>query len=78
MAQAYETGEGDDALSCLSLKEPGEQQMSTFTMLSVVLLIAWLGGVAVFPVASGLIDWLLVLAVISFIMHFVMGGGRSA
>ena len=47
--------------------------MSIWTILLVVLLIAWLGGFTVFHVAGGLIHLLLVLAVISLIMHFVLG-----
>ena len=47
--------------------------MSIWTILFIVLLIAWLGGFTVFHVASGLIHILLVLAVISLIMHFVLG-----
>ena len=39
----------------------------------MVLLIAWLGGFTVFHVAGALIHLLLVLAVISLILHFVMG-----
>ncbi len=47
--------------------------MCIWTILFVVLLIAWLGGFTVFHVAGGLIHLLLVLAVISLIMHFVLG-----
>ncbi|MFZ0860204.1 MAG: lmo0937 family membrane protein [Candidatus Sulfotelmatobacter sp.] len=47
--------------------------MSIWTILFVVLLIAWLGGFAVFHVTSGLIHLLLVFAVISLILHFVLG-----
>jgi Family of unknown function (DUF5670) len=47
--------------------------MSIWTILFVVLLIAWLGGFTVFHVAGGLIHLLLVLAVISLILHFVVG-----
>ncbi len=47
--------------------------MSIWTVLFVVLLIAWLGGFTVFHVAGGLIHLLLVLAVISLILHFVIG-----
>jgi hypothetical protein len=47
--------------------------MSIWTILFVVLLIAWLGGFTVFHVAGALIHLLLVLAVISLILHFVMG-----
>jgi hypothetical protein len=47
--------------------------MSIWTILFVILLIAWLGGFTVFHVASGLIHLLLVFAVISLILHFVLG-----
>jgi len=47
--------------------------MSIWTLLFVVLLIAWVGGFTVFHVAGGLIHLLLVFAVISLILHFVMG-----
>jgi hypothetical protein len=48
-------------------------KMSIWTILFVVLLIAWIGGFTVFHVAGGLIHLLLVFAVISLILHFVMG-----
>ena len=51
--------------------------MSIWTILFVVLLVAWIGGFTVFHVAGGLIHLLLVFAVISLILHFVMGP-RSA
>ena len=47
--------------------------MSIWTILFVVLLIAWIGGFTMFHVASGLIHLLLLFAVISLILHFVMG-----
>lgn len=47
--------------------------MSIFTILFVVLLVAWLLGLGVFHVAGGLIHILLVFAVISLILHFVRG-----
>ena len=47
--------------------------MSIWAILFIVLLIAWIGGFAVFHVAGGLIHLLLVFAVISLISHFVMG-----
>ena len=52
--------------------------MSIFTILFVILLIAWLLGFSVFHVASGFIHILLVVAVISLILHFVRGGRRAA
>ena len=51
----------------------GGNEMSIWTILFVVLLIAWLGGFTVFHVAGGLIHLLLVFAVISLILHFVLG-----
>jgi hypothetical protein len=47
--------------------------MSFWTVLFVILLIAWIGGFVVYHVAGGLIHLLLLLAVISLILHFVMG-----
>ena len=50
-----------------------EQTYEHLDILFVVLLIAWLGGFTVFHVAGGLIHLLLVFAVISLILHFVLG-----
>jgi hypothetical protein len=47
--------------------------MSIFTILFVILLIAWILGWTVFHVASGLIHILLVVALISLVLHFVRG-----
>ena len=47
--------------------------MSIWTILFVILLIAWLGGFTVFHVAGGMIHLLLVRAIISLVMHFVLG-----
>jgi hypothetical protein len=47
--------------------------MSIWTVLFVILLVAWIGGFTVFHVAGGLIHLLLVFAVISLILHFVLG-----
>lgn len=47
----------------------------SFTILFVVLLAAWLLGLSVFHVASGLI--LLIFAVIALILHFVRGRTRA-
>ena len=47
--------------------------MSIWTVLFVILLIAWIGGFTVYHVAGGLIHLLLLLAVISLILHFVIG-----
>jgi len=50
-----------------------ERVMSIWTILFVILLIAWIGGFTVFHVTGGLIHLLLVFAVISLILHFVLG-----
>jgi hypothetical protein len=47
--------------------------MSIFTILFVILLIAWIMGWGVFHVAGGLIHILLLVALISLILHFVRG-----
>jgi hypothetical protein len=53
------------------------QHMSIWTILFVVLLVAWIGGFTVFHVAGGLIHLLLLFALISLILHFVMGRGTA-
>ena len=52
--------------------------MSIFTILFIVLLLAWLLGWGVFHVATGLIHILLIVAVIALILHFVRGGRGPA
>jgi len=47
--------------------------MSIWTVLFIILLIAWVAGFGVYHVAGGLIHLLLVLAVISLVLHFVLG-----
>ena len=47
--------------------------MSIFTILFIVLLIAWLLGFGVFHVASAMIHILLVIALISLVLHFIRG-----
>ena len=47
--------------------------MSIFTILFVILLVAWILGFGVFHVAGGLIHLLLILALISLVLHFVRG-----
>ena len=51
--------------------------MSIFTLLFIILILAWLFGFGVFHVAGGLIHILLILAVISLILHFVRGTART-
>jgi hypothetical protein len=47
--------------------------MSIWTVLFVILLSAWICGFTLFHVASGLIHLLLLFAVISLVLHFVLG-----
>lgn len=47
--------------------------MSIWTILFIILLIAWIAGFSIFHVAGALIHLLLVFAVISLILHFVLG-----
>jgi len=44
-----------------------------FLVIAILLLLAWSGGFLMYHVASGLIHVLLVLAVLSFIFHFLAG-----
>jgi hypothetical protein len=50
--------------------------MSIFTILFIVLLLAWILSFGVFHVAGPLIHILLVLAVIALVIHFV-GSSRA-
>jgi len=61
-----------DENACIQI-DIKENKMSIWTILFAVLLIAWLGGLTVFHVAGGLIHLLLVFALISLVLHFVMG-----
>jgi hypothetical protein len=47
--------------------------MSIWMILFIVFVIAWIGGFTMFHVAGGLIHLLLVFALISIVLHFVMG-----
>ena len=44
-----------------------------FLIFAVILLFVWVAGWAMFHLAGGAIHLLLVLAVISFIAHFLLG-----
>jgi hypothetical protein len=50
-----------------------EGMMSIYMILFFLLLLAWVGGFTMFHVAGALIHILLVFAVISLVLHFVMG-----
>ncbi len=47
--------------------------LSSFLIVSIVLLVAWVLGWFAFHVAGGLIHILLIVAVISLIVHFARG-----
>jgi len=47
--------------------------MSLWTILFIVLLIAWITGFGVFHVAGAMIHLLLLFAIISLVLHFLMG-----
>jgi hypothetical protein len=53
--------------------EPSQESKDMFLGLAVVLLVLWLIGFLAFHAASGLIHLLIILAVISFVVHFVRG-----
>jgi len=48
-------------------------EMSIFTVLFVILLVAWILGFGLFHVAGGLIHILLIVALISLVLHFIRG-----
>jgi len=54
-----------------------EEAMSLWTILFVILLLAWIMGWGVFHVAGAMIHLLLLFAVISLVLHFV-AGARTA
>src|SRR6266478_10058621 len=51
----------------------GVMRLGPFLLIAILLLLAWGGGFLMFHVASGLIHLLLVLAILSFIFHFITG-----
>ncbi len=48
-----------------------------FAIVAVILIIAWLMGYLVFPVAGGLIHLLLIVALVALIWHLVAGRRRT-
>jgi hypothetical protein len=56
-----------------SRRPEGGLTMSIFTILFVVLLIAWILGWGVLHVTGGLIHLLLIVALISLVLHFIRG-----
>jgi hypothetical protein len=51
--------------------------MSIYTILFVILLIAWILGWGVFHVAGFIIHLLLIAAIVSLVLHFVRGAART-
>src|SRR5437016_582915 len=48
-------------------------RLGPFLLIAILLLLAWGGGFLMFHVASGIIHLLLVLAILSFLFHFLTG-----
>jgi hypothetical protein len=72
--RTYESGMARNSYGSVRyFEQERTNTMSIWTILFVVLLIAWIGGFTVFHVAGGLIHLLLLFAAISLILHFVMG-----
>ncbi len=51
--------------------------MSIFTIVFIILLLAWILGGGVFHAAGFLIHILLIAAIIALILHFVRGTART-
>ena len=49
-----------------------------YLIIALVLILLWLGGFVMFHTAGFLIHILLILAVVSFVFHFLRGGSRAA
>jgi bacteriorhodopsin len=71
------TGAESTAAATSSMQDISSWGGNMFVTIAVVLLFLWLLGFVVFPVGTGLIHLLLVVALISFIWHFA-GGRRAA
>jgi len=67
---------GPKAVPAVGGQTPGDY-MSVFTILFIVLLLAWILGWGVFHVAGFLIHLLLIAAIIALILHFVRGASRT-
>jgi hypothetical protein len=52
--------------------------VSMYLIIALVLILLWLGGFVIFHTAGFLIHILLILAVVSFVFHFLRGGSRAA
>jgi hypothetical protein len=71
-----EEAQGATLFSCSASNISGGD-MSIFTILFIILLIAWILGWGVFHVAGAMIHILLIAAVIALILHFVRGTTRA-
>jgi len=49
-----------------------------FLGIAIVLLVLWIGGFLMFHVASGLVQLLLLFAIIAFVVHLFTGAVRAA
>jgi hypothetical protein len=70
--ECYMLRAASDELESLDLVRD-TTRLGPFLLIALLLLLAWSGGFLMFHVASGLIHLLLVLAVLSFLFHFLTG-----
>jgi len=57
----------------LAAAEGDTMSFGPFLLIAILLLLAWVAGFLMFHIASVLIHVLLVLALLSFIFHFIAG-----
>ncbi len=69
----FEVGEGEEAPTSIQEPEKDSMPLSNFLVIAVSLLALWALGFFVFHIGGSLIHILLVVAVVSFALHFVLG-----
>lgn len=70
---AIVSGDVQSSQACLTTAKKWSDTVSIWTVLFIILLIAWIGGFTVFHVAGAFVHILLILAFVSLILHFVTG-----
>jgi Family of unknown function (DUF5670) len=58
--------------------KPTREEKDMFLGIGILLVLLWLGGFFMFHTAGFLIHILLILAVVSFVFHFLRGNTRAA
>jgi hypothetical protein len=71
--ERYNRSAAADGTLKLRAGEGVVMRLGPFLLIAILLLLAWGGGFLMFHVASGLIHLLLVLAILSFLFHFLTG-----